>query len=113
MLRWKDSRRVFRETPTAEQISGSDSRDPRGKVPSTMVSRTRVGNPFRGTGRSLCGRFGSWEFREASEDYYREMDAMKQDLIQWYRSGNYDKPCLVVWVGDPASDCTRRRYGLV
>lgn len=54
----------------------------------------------------MCGRFGSWEFREASEDYYREMDAMKQDLIQWYRSGNYDKPCLVVWVA------TRRAIAL-
>lgn len=41
MLRWKDSRRVFRETPTAEHISGSDSRDLGGKVPSTMVSCTR------------------------------------------------------------------------
>lgn len=113
MLRWKDSRRVFRETPTAEHISGSDSRDPRGRFHRRWSHAPGSATCSAVPVAHCAGVFGSWEFREASEDYYREMDAMKQDLIQWYRSGNYDKPCLVVWVGDPASDCTRRRYGLV
>jgi pimeloyl-ACP methyl ester carboxylesterase len=49
----------------------------------------------------------SWEavegFRQASEAYYAEMEALKADLLQWYRSGASAIDSLVVWgVGDPA-----------
>src|SRR6266536_5834323 len=48
---WNDSRSVFRETPSAAPIDGSDSRSPGAKTPSVMywrrIAATRSAVPLR------------------------------------------------------------------
>src|SRR3954454_23994877 len=102
---WNDSRSVLRETPSAELITGSDSRSPGAKTPSVMYWRrivaTRSAVPLRSSRcRSLASPEGSTDTALPDAEFEVEAVAVARHRARGLRAVDrqhdaVDEPRLV------------------